>query len=627
MVMQTLNTGTAGKGLRIVLGIILFGAVAGLVLTDMGGFFRDGGATESWVAHVGDKDINIVTFGRTYQNTLQQNGVDDTTARQMGIPYVILEREINRHTLLQAAHKSGVRVPDSDAATFLKKQIMAIPGPGTPEDKLNQILQAQGMSPKTLLETLRGDMVTEVITGAVASGGLHVAEDVVLAPWRASREKRSARIITITPDTINKMVAVDNAAIKAFYTENKERYRTLQKRDGAFLVIPQSKAVRTPTISESDMREFYDTHRDQFMTAPRVRMTQIILQDEAEAQKIADEKPDDFASVKNDKADILPADWYSVPTLPKDIQKILGEAPQSGVYGPVKTTLGFHVLRVGAFEPKKPRSFDSVKNDIAKQLRDEHLDDQLARFSETLDEMVASGQSLNSIASEYGVKPVRINAITMNNAAQKLGALGLGAGMTNKITGALFETAAGDISPVIDTPKGDFLLVGVTDDMPARIPDLDDIRDTVRRDAEDDLRAKAMRDMAQKLADTALDKIPTAAGAAGLAIGTVDPAPFDAVAKRLDTDSARTLFRLNSTEKVAYVADGSNRARVIILGDIVRETGKPDAKTMEQLRLKAHDDIAGELSNAFLRAWRIKLDVAINHAAMQKYFTGPKKAE
>ena len=114
MVMKSLRDGASGGVTKFILMGFMALAVGGLVLTDVGGFFR-GGVGGSDVARVGDQAISIQQFDSTLRRTLQPIGMSTQDAYQFGYVQQVLSGEIRSALLQQAAKSYGVQVSDARA--------------------------------------------------------------------------------------------------------------------------------------------------------------------------------------------------------------------------------------------------------------------------------------------------------------------------------------------------------------------------------------------------------------------------------------------------------------------------------------------------------------------------------
>jgi peptidyl-prolyl cis-trans isomerase D len=623
MVMQKLNTGTTGKTFKFLLLGVLFAAVAGLALTDMGGFFRTGGSGTS-VATVGGKDINIMDFARSYQTTLQGANLQDAAARQMGVPFMVLNQEITREVLRQASEKSGVHVGRQYVAAFLAKELEQFPGNGTQQEKLNMILQKQGVNERTLVRLLAEDSGIDTIVNAIVDTQANLPDDLAAAPWRAVRERRSADLIRITPAALKN---VEKPDIESFYKEHKENYRTVEKRGGEALIISQSNLIRNTAVSDTEIEAYYNEHKDQFMSAPRVRFEQLIVQSEAKADEIAEAKPSSLEKYKTD-GDYVPADWYTKTNLPKELSDELYPDAKTGLIEPIKTSLGWHVVIVKEYQDGKARPFSEVKSTLARQLKDEKLDRQLADAGDRIDGMIAEGSGLPEIAREFNAKQSDIAKTERADAAATFKSLGIPETASARVAEAFFSLDEEEISPVQELPNGDILILHLTELEPSVVPAFEKIKDRLSADAKRDAQTRAMGKLAEELIgkfDDKADGFSKAVSQAGLSRSPVS-GTLEELQKSVGQPEGQILFSLDDNNKISYVS-GADSVTLVVLKSIQPEKGKPDEKTLSELRAGIRQSFAHELQAQFVHAWKEDLGVKINDTLMQKQFAPQEKEQ
>ena len=137
-----------------------------------------------------------------------------------------------------------------------------------------------------------------------------------------------------------------------------------------------------PRLTLQEIRKYYDKHREDF-TSDRIHIQHILLKTEAQASDIVDQlkKPgSDFkvlaekfsqdASAKSNGGDLgmLPRSFFD-----RDFAKTAFKASVGKVVGPVKTALGFHVIKVVEKNSGKTFAFEDVKVNVRELLRQELL--------------------------------------------------------------------------------------------------------------------------------------------------------------------------------------------------------------------------------------------------------------
>jgi len=137
--------------------------------------------------------------------------------------------------------------------------------------------------------------------------------------------------------------------------------------------------------SESQIQAYYQNHLDEFVEPARARARHILVKTEKEALSVRKqlEQGGDFAEL---------AKKYSLDALTKDRDGVihgevidgkpikgLGDLPElvdaildlkeGEIGGPVKTSKGYHIVRVDKYEPKRQRSLEEVRESIESELQ------------------------------------------------------------------------------------------------------------------------------------------------------------------------------------------------------------------------------------------------------------------
>jgi parvulin-like peptidyl-prolyl isomerase len=149
----------------------------------------------------------------------------------------------------------------------------------------------------------------------------------------------------------------------------------------------QDLAASVSDPPESEIQNYYRSHMDEFSYDERVRVRQILLNDEAEARKVVD------ALRKGTSFEELSAEHSLAPNaknggdighvargqLPKIFEEAIFGLEPGATSGIVKTDNNFHIFRVDGRQPPGVASYDSAAPMIRAKLRADALDAALAR--------------------------------------------------------------------------------------------------------------------------------------------------------------------------------------------------------------------------------------------------------
>jgi parvulin-like peptidyl-prolyl isomerase len=169
------------------------------------------------------------------------------------------------------------------------------------------------------------------------------------------------------------------------YGEWKEelRERLLIKK-----VISKASAA-APEITLEEIKDYYDSHPDEFHRPAMVRFKQIVTRTREEAdnlQKRLVQGGDMAATVAQSSK--IPASaggpepgWFAKGDLDESIEKVVFSLPVGKVSGVVETPYGFHIFEVLERRPEGVTSFYEAMKEIETKLRAERLE---AFYSEWL---------------------------------------------------------------------------------------------------------------------------------------------------------------------------------------------------------------------------------------------------
>jgi peptidyl-prolyl cis-trans isomerase D len=611
---------------RVLLGAILLSSVAALVLTGNGSVLRDNIGGED-VAKIGDKTISVQEFSQIYSRRIAQNGITDDMARKVGVPQMILQSEIEHETMLQAAKKLGIRIDDKYIADQLMKQLDQVKLDGTPKEKLQIILQQQKMTEKDLVDSLRGDFGLNVLANTVTTNDIQVPPSLLLATYQTKKQERSAQLIAVTPDILKDKKPLTNDQVQAFYKENNNTYRVEEKRNITALILPQKLFIKDVTISDADADKYFKDHAQQFLSPERVELEQVIFPTEDAANKAIAAKPADLSTYKDQQ--YLKSDWYGKNTLPKEFVSAIYPAKPNGLIGPIKTSLGWHVVNVTKYEDAKPMTMEEARPVIVRQMKDAKIDEQMTAATNELDGMISQGSGFNAIAKKYELKTIPVADLQAKTIGEQLKDTAIPTSVQQRILDAIFTLQEGEVSPMMDTTGGDNVLVQVTKITPSAIPEFKAIEAKVRKDAETTAMNKALLNKAEELVGTfdvknpaAFDKAVAQAGLKPTALAAMDKTETE---KSQDKQMADLLFTLAPDNALSYV-QYPNKVVLVRLNKIIQSKDKPDAKTMDELKDAVKTSMVQELQQQFLQAWQKELTIRVNTGLMQSAF-GPQSKE
>ncbi|MCE2543195.1 MAG: peptidyl-prolyl cis-trans isomerase [Acidobacteria bacterium] len=590
------------------------------------------------VAQVGEYDITVAQFRQMYllqlENYRQQSSgeVSEEVLRSLGIDRQILQGMIARYAAVAEAERLGLSVSDAE----VRHRIVNLPGfqvngQFVGEARYRQTLQFQRppMTPAQFEEEVRRDIMFERLEAAV-TGWIAVSDDEIAAEHRRRNEKVRVQVVAFRGDDYREDTEATEDEVEALYEENPLSYELPEKRQLRFLLVDESAIFESISPSNDEVQQYYDANISQYTTPGQVRASHILLrvgdQDEAEVEARAAELATearggaDFAELAREHSeDEANAEdggdlgMFGRGRMVAEVEAAAFDMEVDDVSDPVRSAIGFHVLRVTEKQEQTAQPLEEVREAIENTLKNERATSRADDLARAIAAEVETPEDLERAAGARGFE------------LQESGFVGrgepiLGLGFAPQVSAEAFQMEQGDVAGPIQTPTGP-AFVTVTALQDPVIPPLEEVREDVARDVRSLKALERAREQADAAAESLRDGEDFAAAAeeAGLTVATSELITRGAAFPEVGISTA--------LEQAAFGLPIGGVSGVLEVGGetlaIVRLVEREDV-TPEQIA-EASDAVRGELlqtrRNEFYSAYMSRvqeqLGVDIDYAAFE----------
>ena len=467
----------------VFLGLLVMGAV-GLMFSDWNGFFRGGGVTKTDVASVDGHQIKIAEFHTKVTRVLRSQNVDAAKAYQLGIIDQLLQREILDMVMRSASKDLGVQVEDKIIAEQVRDIISGFKDKGTSDkDALARFLQMQGMTEKQLINILRTETATNIIEGAISSSAYQ--PNALLNDLAAYRgETRIVDAAFFPNDTVKLAADPTPEQLKSYYATISAFYMEPEKRDVTVALFEQSALAKPVTVTDAEVKAFYDENVDKYAIAEQKFVEQAIVDTKEKADSI-------FSLVKGGKtikdaaAEIgkSASSYHAETSLTKDglmpeIAEPVFAAKDGDILPAIKTPLGWHVIRVTRSDAAHKEPFEKVAAKIRADLQGEKNGDALYDATTAIEDRLATGETFEDLAKDYKIQILTLkNLTTKNDPTKDLSFAGKNA---QAVLGKIFDSKAQEPSSLSDAGEGKLYTLRVDKIAPAKPKPYDAVEQDVR---------------------------------------------------------------------------------------------------------------------------------------------------
>src|ERR1700719_3859244 len=522
----------AGPTLKIILGAMLVIICASMAITlipgGIGSSLGLGAPPAGVLASIGDQTVTVPEVQREAKAMIRQQFPKGGPQASMLLPYFAsqaAEQLINEKALVAEAHRMGLRVSDDELRDELQHgqlgSMLFPDGKFVGQEQYEDFVQRNDVFSSDL-EALEKDFILVRKLRALVASSAFVGDADVRDEFISRNTKVKFEYPVITKADILKGLHPTDEELKAFYDRNKATYNNSipEKRQIKYIVIDTGKTAAATTVTDQDLQSYYDQHREEFRVPEQVKVTHILIktplpapgakEDEkaiadarAKAEdvlkqvkaggdfaKLAEKYSDDPGSAKSGGELGWIGRGRTVPEFEKAAFS-LGKGQTSDL---IKSSYGFHIIRVEDKQEAHLKSLAEVKNEIEEKVKQQ----------KTAQATEAAANALLSLARTDGFDKAAAAkgqaAVTTDFFAKTDNLPGLGA--SPQFMEAVFNEADKAPPDVVPVPQG-YVVFQLLAIKPPATPRFEEIRSRVESEFKNERAAFLLQQKTQELSDRA----------------------------------------------------------------------------------------------------------------------------
>lgn len=609
--------------------VILFSLlIASFAVWGIGDVFRNVGSNTT-LAEVGEERIDQTAFSRTFSrevNRLAQRFGGQLNAEQavaLGLADQVLSQMISRALIDQQAADLKLTVTDDQLLRGIEKEPAFRNQAGNFDRAIFvQALQASNLSEGEFLSTLRGDVQRQQLVNAITSA-VTAPDNLVETIFAFREERRVAQVATISNDSFSAIEAPGEADLEAFYKESSDNFMAPEYRDITVLTLRAEDLMDEVSVSAEQVREEFESRKDDFGKPERRTIEQIVFQDEATAQQATEKikTGEDFAAVAEELSGQAPISLgaNSHADLLPEMADAAFELDINQVSNPVPSPLGWHILRVTEIEAGREAVFEEVAEELIADQTMRLAIDSMVSIANQLDDEIAGGATIEEAARKLNLRTMAIDAIDR----QGNGVVGepvAGIPTAAEFLDTVFSTKSGEDSLLTEGSDGGYFVLRVNSVTPAAAKSLYEVREEVLAMWRARERGKLAKEKAEALAErlAAQGDFAEIAAAEGLTVTTTEPLTRSENDPRrsLSLELPSKLFQIEPGEATtAATADGYLVAKLI---DIRAADASANATALTAVKENLTLALKNDVIDQYLATLRSNYKVTINQGLLDE---------
>ncbi|SDU35982.1 peptidylprolyl isomerase [Desulfobacula phenolica] len=513
--LRYLRENTGNWIIKLFLGII----VIVFVFLGVGSF---GTKRNDSIATINDDPITIKEYQQAYKSIVDQmrarfgKNLNDDILKALNVKQQALDSLIEQKIILAQADKLKINVSDKELQEILLS-IKAFQKDGKFDlDQYKKVLSLNSLNPEIFEElqinSIRQQKIKDMVLSAVN------VSDLEARNWYLFQNTKIAVDYLLFDPKGYSDINPDEDQVKASYIENKDQYKSEPKIKAVYLKFSPEDYKDTVSVTESDIKEYYEQHQEQFKIPQKIEARHILIKvnEDAEEEVVkatekrareiyvkAVDEGQDFEQLAKQYSEgpskenggylgVFEKQSMVKPFADKAFAMKAGE-----ISTPVRTRFGWHIIKIIAKFDASTKTLAQSSEKIKKELKQQKLQNLTYDKAGEAFDAVIDGDDLEQVALI-----AKQNIIT----TKEFSILGEGVNMADNkgFARAAFELPLGDISDV--KQFGDsYYLIKVVKKIDPVVQELDIVKDRVRKALKTKMQTARAKEDAQLYLTKALE--------------------------------------------------------------------------------------------------------------------------
>jgi peptidyl-prolyl cis-trans isomerase D len=599
--------------LQFVLVLLIFPS---FVLFGIQGYDRLSDGANATVASVGSRKIKQADLDAAHRRQIdmvrqQMPGVDVKLFDTPQMKRNTLDGLVREQVMLTAAEKAGYVTTDDrllrEYMTDRQFDTFRRPDGSLNIEALEQALGAQGLTKQRYDQIRREELMMRQVQVGLVNTVVAPATSVSSA-MDALYQQREVQLQRFdTKDYLAKVNPTD-ADLEAYYKDpaHSAEFQMPEKADIEYAVLDLESIKKGINVPEDELKKYYDENVKNFTTPEERRASHILVKERAKADALLAEltkAPASFADVaRKNSQDASTADkggdadlFIARGDTDKAYEDALFALKKPGELSPVvETKDGFFILQLKASRGGEKRPYESVRDDIAQQRKNQLAQSEYAKAAAEFSNLVyEQSDSLKPVVDKLKLELRTAKGVTRTAAPDAAGPLG-----SKKLLDAIFsaETLRNKRNTeAVETGPNTLVSARITNYQAAATPPLAEVKARVR----EKVAAQQAAALARKEGEARLAELRKA-------LATDLGTPFKAVSRAQPQDVPRAVLDAVLKAPTVPAAEGVSLGdEGYVVARVVKVMGR-DPSTADSARA----------AGAYAQAWA--------SAESQAYYTALK---
>ena len=628
---------TEGPFKKIVLSGLLLLICAAMVIAFVPGIgSNDSLSKPGVVAKVDGEDITAEEVRETARGMLQQQGAQLGANASILLPFFAqraADQLVDRQALVAEAQHLGFKATPQEIKDELQhgrySEIFFPGGNFIGQAEYENLLQQHNLTPSLFEDSVGKEILISKLQ-ALITGSASVSDAAIRQEFDKQNTKVKFEYAVLNQSDIKKGLHPTAEELKAFYASHLKSYANSipEQRKVKYAMIDLGKIASGVQVTQDELQAYYNQHRDQYRVPEQAKVSHILIKtplpgpdgkvDEkgvAEAQKRADDilkqlkaganfeelakkYSEDPGSAKEGGS----LGWIGKGRTVPEFEKAAFSQPIGKVGDLVKSSYGFHIIRVDARQDAHMKTLEEVNDQIEPILKQQKAQEIAQKQADDLLQQ-AKTKGLDAAAAAKGLPVVTSDFFGRKDMVP-------GLGPSPQFMDAVFTTAEKLPPETAPTTQG-FAVFDLLAVKPQSTPTFDEIRSRVEEEFKNERSNVLLSQKTQELSDRAKAEhdLKKAAKELGAAVKTSEFVAPDGQVPDIGsmTGQAAVAFNMKPGDISGPITNGANGV-VIDVTNVQAPSEADFAAKRDQIRDTLLQSKEQELFGLFVTSLREQME-------------------
>ena len=529
----------------------------------------------------------------------------------------IVQRVLTDTIVQKTADEQNINISDNLVRKIIYSQAEFLDANGNFDlQKLRRVLAASGWTEKRYIDSLKLDVVKQHLIQNPADN-IHVPDVLAQYLTKAENQKRIFKYVKVDPQKVKIDRKISQDEIEQYYEDFNAEFVAPEERDVSFIVLSTDDIASKVNVSDADVEAYYQENIAQFETPETRDVLQMVFDNEENAQKASQalKQGKDFYDVAKDLAgqdkEATNLGFISQDMLIADMAEPVFSAAKGDVVGPVKSEMGWHIMKVAGIKSGTKMDKNKAKEKIISTLRKDKAYEQAYEISTQIEDKIGAGATLADIAKDMNVKIYDVLGLSEDGKAKSKPKAYASLLQSNDFVDTAFSYNVDEISQVVETDDG-FMVLKVNAVRDAHPKTIDEVRGEIEALWEANERSA----IAQEIVNDVMhdletgEEIEKVAERNQLALLKTAPLIRNKNFENITPNVMLELFQETAGTPKLINNDG---VQIVAVGTDVTPVKQPSQEEVQQVTRRTKMDLANDYAYALIEDFGSDYDVRVKY--------------